>query len=867
MTGLTELLQHPLVEQLAWALLHSLWQLAAIGLAAWCVLRLMRRRSANARYLVACATLATMIAAPVITFLYMQPNETPPLPVIGEPIGGPVFSAPSTPSSTAVAPIEQTQAAAPPSDGWRWSAALPYLTAFWLAGVLLGSLRLFGGWVMIQRLRLAGTRTMPGDWPSRVDELMKAMGLRRRVRVRASTKAAVPVALGVLRPVVLLPVAVINELTPAQVEAIITHELAHIRRHDYLVNLVQCVAETLLFYHPAVWWVGRVIRQEREHCCDDRVVSIGGDRANYALALTRLTELLQSHTPFALAATGGALARRIRRIVRGEPAPHQHRAERLLLAGLAPVVLTMSLIVYGVKASDTPTTEPEPAPTTAPTPAPDAKPVYTQRVIEIPKDKLLAGDASVNIVIRPGDVIRIAKAEGNVFIGGKIKRPGTYALPGSQPLTVKQLVLSAGGIGEGADGVLVIRRTGDKASLVFAATDKDMEQVDGPDLVLKRNDLVKVVESIRDQAKGARTDQLRKEQQAAYEFLNALPTREAELVNALNEAELHYGKKHPARVKLAKQLEALKTEGARLDARTDEIWVELLKEVHKQVVKPGPVPQTTTVRPEDLLPNQGPYRLSVGDVVSVSVFELLKPGEEHVQAQRIDEMGRIRLAIIGQIDAAGLTAKGLEQAITRKLKGGLIAEPLVGVAVKEKRGNTFSVIGDSKDVRTGVYTLTRPDMRLLEAIALVGGVPKDAQVFVIRQNAKPADNTIKVRAVIEREGKVISSPTITTRPGVPASIEIEDQSEPGDGVQIEVIPERSDAAQPSADPTQSHAVIGRVLGRDIRLSDLGLDADHLRKLMDKVWDDAHSDPLEPYLRLHAREALADAIVLQHVESA
>ena len=123
-----------------------------------------------------------------------------------------------------------------------------------------------------------------------------------------------PAVIGWVRPVILVPVAALSSLTIAQVDAILAHELAHIRRHDYLVNLFQTVAETLLFYHPAVWWLSGRLRLEREHCCDDVAVSISGDAVGYAEALAAI-EARRSAPAFAMAAGGGSLVDRIRRIL------------------------------------------------------------------------------------------------------------------------------------------------------------------------------------------------------------------------------------------------------------------------------------------------------------------------------------------------------------------------------------------------------------------------------------------------------------------------------------------------------------------------------------------------------------------------
>ena len=167
-----------------------------------------------------------------------------------------------------------------------------------------------------------------------------------------------PTVIGWLKPVVLLPASALAGLAPHQMEAILAHELAHIRRHDYLVNLFQTVVETLLFYHPAVWWLSRRIRAERENCCDDLAVSLCGDPVAYAAALAELEGLRSTTGDSVLAATGGSLLQRVRRLL-GAPS-HAGRAPGWLAAGLALlVVISMSA---GAVARDALTGEPRPPP-------------------------------------------------------------------------------------------------------------------------------------------------------------------------------------------------------------------------------------------------------------------------------------------------------------------------------------------------------------------------------------------------------------------------------------------------------------------------------------------------------------------------
>src|SRR5262249_13851986 len=144
-------------------------------------------------------------------------------------------------------------------------------------------------------------------WQAIVTRLSRRLHIARRVRIFRSSLVDVPTVIGWLKPVVLVPASALAGLAPHQLEAVLAHELAHIRRHDYLVNLMQTLVETLLFYHPAVWWLSRRIRLERENCCDDLAVHLCGDPYTYARALADLEQLRGGRRQLALAATGGSL--------------------------------------------------------------------------------------------------------------------------------------------------------------------------------------------------------------------------------------------------------------------------------------------------------------------------------------------------------------------------------------------------------------------------------------------------------------------------------------------------------------------------------------------------------------------------------
>ena len=165
------------------------------------------------------------------------------------------------------------------------------------------------GCLYVRRLRRSGLSSVPDSVLESCHKLMRKMGVQRAVQVFQSSLVHSPLVVGYLRPMILLPASAITGLTSSELELILAHELAHIRKHDYLVNLVQTMIEALLFYHPGMWWMSRQVHGERENCCDDVAVAISSDRATYIRALALLEQ--QRVASPALAATGGSLLNRV----------------------------------------------------------------------------------------------------------------------------------------------------------------------------------------------------------------------------------------------------------------------------------------------------------------------------------------------------------------------------------------------------------------------------------------------------------------------------------------------------------------------------------------------------------------------------
>ena len=321
--------QHPTTLALGWSLIHFLWQGALIALLLALADLVLRKARAAARYAAACAAMLLMLVASVTTLVLLLAAPASPVAADIRPAHAPVFR-------TMTQAFGSSQAVFYPQ---AWLArCLPWAVAIWFAGVLVLSVRSFGGWLVAQRLRWNGNSQVDSMWFERLELLKRKLRVSRAVSLCESAIAKVPSVIGWLRPVILLPASTLAGLSPEMLEALLAHELAHIRRHDYLVNILQTVVETLLFYHPAVWWVGKRIRDERENCCDDLAVAACGNVLTYARALTSLEHLRGPSAQLALASTGGSLLVRIRRLAGVRPP-----SDRLYARPLAGILATIAM--------------------------------------------------------------------------------------------------------------------------------------------------------------------------------------------------------------------------------------------------------------------------------------------------------------------------------------------------------------------------------------------------------------------------------------------------------------------------------------------------------------------------------------------
>jgi beta-lactamase regulating signal transducer with metallopeptidase domain len=347
MNNLTHFFSNEFVAALGWSLLHSLWQGALIALLLGIVLLFLQKRSSNLRYTLAASSLGLTLIAFFGTFAYLfnaaksqqqafndtlyivtQENYTEFANQIGNQSLFSIF-------------LEY------------FNQHLPIIVVFWLLGVLVLSLRFLGGLSYLKRLRYTQNQEIGEHWQERLNSIKSQIGLNKSVQLLESALIKVPMVIGYMKPLVLLPIGTINALSAAEVEAILAHELAHIKRNDYLINLIQSIIDVLFFYHPAVWWMSNTVRTERENCCDDLALAVTGNSLIIAKALASLESIRQRSYHLSLAFTGNKnqLFNRISRLL-GQPMKKNNHFVEGLVAVIV-IILCLTTINYRVNAAVT----------------------------------------------------------------------------------------------------------------------------------------------------------------------------------------------------------------------------------------------------------------------------------------------------------------------------------------------------------------------------------------------------------------------------------------------------------------------------------------------------------------------------------
>ncbi|WP_298714515.1 M56 family metallopeptidase, partial [uncultured Chitinophaga sp.] len=373
-----------LIQAFGWTILHSFWQGCCVFFCLRIVLWLWPQAGPSIKYHLSFLSL-TGIAGWFGATFYTQLKsirDASEAVVMAAGAGMPAMPVPLAFASTP-APDEGLKAVLPGMEAY-----FPLLVGIYVVGVTLMTIRLCVDLAQLKTLRRQGLSSLGRAWEEHLEALTRKMGIGKRVGLFISGNLQVPVMIGFIRPVILLPAAMVNNLSPEQLEAILLHELAHIKRNDYLLNIFQSIVETLLFFNPFVWWISRNIRLEREHCCDDLVLASTVQPMHYAKALVALEEFRLTVNPMAMAAAHDRhhLFHRIKRIMEMKT-KHLNYSQRLL----ALMIIVTGLVSIAWLTPDskrrqeakTDTVAPKPAPAAAAQSSPSAKPFMTEPEIPV----------------------------------------------------------------------------------------------------------------------------------------------------------------------------------------------------------------------------------------------------------------------------------------------------------------------------------------------------------------------------------------------------------------------------------------------------------------------------------------------------
>lgn len=318
------LIPHAIQTALGWTLIHSFWQIALIGLGLWFLQKLARSKSAAFKYYLGMGSLLLTLICAVATFgTYLSLHEGDRKPISTDQAIDAVFYPvwQGTDNLTPDTPAGLLLTLSTAVEGW-----IPTLVNFWFFGALLFLIRYASSLAELRSLRQKQHQELAGRWQQSLEALKQRLKLDKTVRLMESLHVSMPITYGTLKPIILIPTSLITQLPPEQLEAIIAHELAHIKRYDYLVNLLQSALEILFFYHPVFWWINKTIREQRENACDDLAIGIGTRPTDLAHGLANVlnhAHELNTEMAMAFAKRHHPTLNRIKRIM-GFKTSHPH---------------------------------------------------------------------------------------------------------------------------------------------------------------------------------------------------------------------------------------------------------------------------------------------------------------------------------------------------------------------------------------------------------------------------------------------------------------------------------------------------------------------------------------------------------------
>ncbi len=333
MTPMTDWISDKLLHALGWTLVHSIWQLLLVAGVLWLALKVARKAPSALTYGMAVGALMLSFLSTLATFLYLW----------------------TRPEGILVLPVDSVKSS--PSMNWEnWLAQgifwteqnLSLVVNFWFFGAILFLFRLISQFAEIRDLKKTSLPFENLEVQTRIDRLVATLGISRKIEIRTTGKAHSPLTFGVMTPVILLPFALVFQLSPAHLEAVIAHELAHVKRNDYLSNLLLSTLEVLFFFHPGYWWMSQTVKELRENAADELALKAGISSTDLANALAEVLQFASQPPPELSLAAGKKRNPTLLRIKRMLGYPTENYPQTPLIS--IPMVLTL-LLCAGLVAS------------------------------------------------------------------------------------------------------------------------------------------------------------------------------------------------------------------------------------------------------------------------------------------------------------------------------------------------------------------------------------------------------------------------------------------------------------------------------------------------------------------------------------
>lgn len=350
MTFLENIFTPQLINALGLTLIHSLWQGLFITVIAGGAMLLLHNYAAKIKYILLTGALFALLASVGFTFVHQYQQVAVPIAAT-LPIDDALTNGINPVQEVVAKNANYAATIALIQENWQGITTymrpyFPLLVIGWLLGMFFFAVRFVGGLLYIQQLKTHRlNKPVSPIWQQKMQQLTHTIAIGKSVQLVESVLVQVPMVIGWLKPMILLPIGALNGLTTVQVEAILAHELAHIKRHDYFINMLQSIAEIVLFFHPAAWWLSAKIREEREHCCDDIAVAAIGSKLHYAKALTAIEGISLTQKPYlatAFSGNGNHLMQRIKRLFQPQTREVSLREGSLATATILVLLLGFS---------------------------------------------------------------------------------------------------------------------------------------------------------------------------------------------------------------------------------------------------------------------------------------------------------------------------------------------------------------------------------------------------------------------------------------------------------------------------------------------------------------------------------------------